>query len=365
MPLPDMQGIIRDHVKGILLIKHRNIGDVLLATPTIKTLRETFPRAYIAMVVNSGTEEMITGNPYLDEVIVFEQDLKRLSPLVRFRKQIQFIFDIRKRNFDLAINLTEGDRGAILCLFSGARYRVGYESGRKGFLGKNHIFTHLVKPNPKSHVVEHNLDAVRVLGIEPRSKEVSAYFSRKDYECVNHLLKGFGIQEKDFLIHVHPTSRWLFKCWKDESFSEVIDWLEMERKIRVVLTSSPEKNELKKINTILSMCKSRPANLAGVLTLRQLIALSKRCGLFLGIDSAPMHVAAAVETPVIALFGPSGEFNWGPWGDGHTVIKKDWECVPCGKDGCNSSKRSLCLEAIAPEEVKNAIDFKLNAPHEP
>lgn len=143
--------------------------------------------------------------------------------------------------------------------------------------------------------------------------------------------------------------------------ANVIDWLEVERRMKVILTTSPEEKELKKIKSILSLCKSRPLSLAGLLTLKQLAVLSQKCKLFMGIDSAPMHIAAAVGTPVIALFGPTGEFNWGPWGNGHTIIKKDWKCRPCGMDGCNRTKRSLCLEAITPEEVKRAIDLKLNA----
>jgi heptosyltransferase-3 len=351
--------IRNNHINKILLVKHRNIGDVLLATPTIKVLREHFPRAYIAMVVNSGTEEMVTGNPYLDEVIVFYQGLKKLPPMARFKEQMRFIFDIRKRNFDLTINLTEGDRGAILCLLSGARDRVGYHPRGKGLLGKRYIFTHLVKPNLTRHMVEYNLDAMRVLGINPKDKKVSIYWSQRDKEYVDYLLSKFNIERGDSLVHVHPTSRWLFKCWNDLSFAETIDWLAIKKNIRVVLTSSAEKKELKKVNMILSMCKSTPVNLSGLLTLKQLAALSKRCQLFVGIDSAPMHIAAAVGTPVIVLFGPSRELNWGPWGNGHMVIKKDWKCIPCGKDGCSGSKVSLCLEAITPEEVQRAIDSKL------
>jgi heptosyltransferase-3 len=188
---------------------------------------------------------------------------------------------------------------------------------------------------------------------------VNIYCSQNDKEYIDCLLSNFNIEREDFLIHVHPTSRWLFKCWNDISFAETIDWLERDRNIRVVLTSSAEKKELKKADIILSTCKSRPVNLSGLLTLKQLVALSERCQLFVGIDSAPMHIAAAVGTPVIVLFGPSRELNWGPWGSGHTVIKKDWKCIPCGKDGCNSSKVSLCLEAITPEEVQRTIDSKL------
>jgi heptosyltransferase-3 len=99
--------------------------------------------------------------------------------------------------------------------------------------------------------------------------------------------------------------------------------------------------------------------LAGKISLKELAALSARSLFFLGVDTAPMHIAAAVGAPVIALFGPSGEFNWGPWGDGHTVIKKDLECRPCGKDGCRGTKRSRCLEEISAEEVWAQVQIYL------
>ena len=144
-----------------------------------------------------------------------------------------------------------------------------------------------------------------------------------------------------------------------EAMARVIDTLEESGKARAVLTGGGEEKELKKIDNILKACRTRPVNLAGKVTLKQLAALSHRSRLFLGVDTAPMHIAAAVGTPVIALFGPSGEFNWGPWGKGHVVIKKDWDCRPCGKDGCEGSKRSRCLEEISEEEVLKEVFLAL------
>jgi len=136
--------------------------------------------------------------------------------------------------------------------------------------------------------------------------------------------------------------------------AKVIDRLQGAGKVRIVLTSGEEKRELDKIEQILCLCQTKPVNLAGKTTLKQLAALSRRSKFFIGVDTAPMHIAAAVGTPVIALFGPSGEFNWGPWGDGHVVLKKEWECRPCGEDGCEGSKKSRCLEEISEEEVLEA-----------
>ena len=106
--------------------------------------------------------------------------------------------------------------------------------------------------------------------------------------------------------------------------------------------------------------ETRPISILGTLTLKQLAALIDRADLFIGIDSAPMHMAAALKTPVIAFFGPSGEHNWGPWGEGHNIIKKDMPCMPCGKAGCNDSKRSECLEAITVKDVIPFLEDKIS-----
>lgn len=346
---------IQKPVKRILLIRLRNIGDVLLTVPTIRAFREAFPNAYIAALVNAGTEEMLTGNPLLDEVLVFDPKWKELPFGQRVKKESNFVREVRRRRFDLAVNLTEGDRGAFLCLGSGARYKVGLFSNDRSFWWKKKIYDHLVRiPNWRDHIVEQNLEFPRSLGLNPGDKRVEIFLDAKDRERIERLLQEEGVGPKDSLVHVHPTSRWLFKCWRDEGIARVIDELQGTGRVRIVLTSGPEKKEMGKIDRILQYCQTRPINLAGKTTLKQLAALSQRCKFFIGVDTAAMHIAAAVGTPVLALFGPSGEFNWGPWGNGHVVIKKDWECRPCGKDGCGGSKRSRCLEEISDEEVLEA-----------
>ena len=338
-------------VERILLIRLRNIGDVLLMVPTIRVFRDFFPRAYIAALVNAGTEEMLTGNPLLDEVLVFDPRWKALPLGQRIAQEGKFVWGVRKRRFDLAINMTEGDRGAFLCLSSGARIKVGLNDPR-GLWWKSRVYDHLVRiPNWKSHMVDQMLEIPRSLGLDPKGKGVEIFYPPEDRETIDLLLAKEGIGPADPVVHIHPTSRWLFKCWRDEGMAAVIDALQESGKARVVLTSGKEEKELKKIDRILKSCRTRPVNLAGKVTLKQLAALSRRSRLFLGVDTAPMHIASAVGTPVIALFGPSGEFNWGPLGNGHVVIKKDWECRPCGEAGCQGSKRSRCLEEISEEEV--------------
>lgn len=349
----------------ILFIRLRNIGDVLLMVPTIRAFRDAFPRAQMTALVNAGTEEMLTGNPLLDEILVFNPGWKSLPLGQKFSAEAKFLGQVRRRRFDLAINMTEGDRGAFLCLASGARYKIGLYHPDRTLWWKRRIYDQMVRiPDWRAHIVEQNLEFARSLGLHPRDTRLAIYYSTEDDLSLTRLLEAEGIQPGDTLVHVHPTSRWLFKCWRDDGVARVVDELAGRAGVRVVLTSGGEEKEIEKIGRIVNLCQTRPANLAGRTTLKQLAALSARARLFIGVDTAPMHIAAAVGTPVIALFGPSGEFNWGPWGQGHHVIKKDFTCRPCGEDGCQGSKKSRCLDEITAEEVLNAAfhSLELSAP---
>jgi heptosyltransferase III len=379
-------------IHRILVIKLRHIGDVLLSVPVFRAVRETFGDVHISALVNAGTEEVLQGNPLVDELISFDRQIKRLPPLRRTVKEASFLMQIRKRGFDMTVDLTGGDRAAVLSLVSGARYRLGWKDLR-GFPGKRYLYTHLSVPNFRNHVVLQNLDVVRQCGIDTKNLSVGFYIPDSDRAFVGNLLKKNIISGDTAIVHVHPTSRWLFKCWRDKYMAEVIGWL-LEHGTTVMVTSSPEKQEIKKAKEIMSLVSvgphaSRLIDLIGKTTLKQLGAISEASTVFFGVDSAPMHIAAAVGTPVVALFGPSGTHNWGPWDNSvdlaatcdephtgcptcgmpgniksfgrHTVLQSPWDCVPCGQDGCEGSKLSKCLEAIRPEEVEAILTIKLKA----
>ncbi len=353
----NLNNFMDNSIKKVLVIKLRKIGDVLLSVPTIRAIREHLPDSYIAALVNKGTEEMLSGNPLLDEVISFDRSVKGLPLLQSLSAQAGLIRRLRQKRFDLVVDLTSGDRPALIALLSGAKYRLGHDPRGKGFMGKKCCYTHLVPPSgEEKHVVESNLDVVRLLGMDTTDKSVTISVPPEEQAQVDEWLKEADYPLDGTLIHIHPTSDWLFKCWRDKAVAQLIDYLQLNRKLKVVLTSGPATKEMNKVKSILNFTQSNPLNLAGRTSLKQLAAVSIRSKLFIGVDSAPMHIAAAAGTPVIALFGPSGEHMWGPWGQGHTVISKDWPCRPCGQDGCEGSKRSKCLEEISVDEVKTVLE---------
>ncbi|MDI6890022.1 MAG: putative lipopolysaccharide heptosyltransferase III [Thermodesulfovibrionales bacterium] len=370
-------------IKKILVIKLRHIGDVLLTVPVFRALRETFPHAHISALANLETEEVLTGNSLIDEILPFDRNIKKLSHMKYYLKEIDFLMQIKKKGFDMTVDLTGGDRAAMISFVSGARYKLGWES-KKGFIGKGHLYTHLYKPNGNRHMVLQNLDVVRHFGINTEDLSVDFQIPEDDKALIKKILNEKNVKEDAPIVHVHPTSRWLFKCWEDEYMAEVMNWL-LEQRVNIIVTSSPDERELDKAKGILSLVlsgltthDSQFIDLCGKTTIKQLAAISDVSDLFFGVDSAPMHIAAAVGTPVIALFGPSGAFNWGPWDNEsskfknpyiqrngiqtfgmHTVIQRDWECIPCGKDGCDGSKISKCLDDIKPGEIINILREKL------
>jgi heptosyltransferase-3 len=168
------------------------------------------------------------------------------------------------------------------------------------------------------------------------------------------MLVAHGLAPGGF-IHLHPSSRWQFKCWPAIRTAELIDKLQALGE-RVVVTAAPDPAELDLIAAVRSMATTPFADLSGKLSLKQLGALTRQAKIFVGVDSAPMHLASAMQTPVVALFGPSGEFNWGPWQVPHRVVASArFTCRPCGNDGCGGGKLSECLTTLPVSEVLQAV----------
>jgi len=373
-------------VKKILVLKLRHIGDVLLTVPAIRALGEGLPGARISALVNSGTEEMLTGNPLLEEVICFDRRIKG-SGARRIMGELGLVKGLRQRRFDMTVDLTGGDRPALLGLLSGARYRLGCDPAGSGFAGKRRLYTHLApRPAPRTHTVMRDCGVAGAFGIPARGLTVDIYTSAHDEAAIDGLLKAGGIDAKTPFVHVHPASRWLFKTWTTDGMAAVLDGIEANG-LRVVITTGPAEAERRISAAITEAMKARPVDLSGKVSLKGLAALSRRATIFFGVDSAPMHIAAAAGARVVALFGPSGAFDWGPWDNieaakwlerrppsenspyplkggiqrfgGNVVIQRSWECVPCGKDGCDGSKKSRCLDEITPQEVLDVILAKI------
>jgi heptosyltransferase-3 len=337
----------------------RNIGDVLLTSPVFANLKEYFPNAKICALVNSGTEEMLTDNPVIDKVYIYERKMKDTPFIQRLINELQFLKKLKAEQFDLVLNLTEGDRGALVALTSGAKYRVGVKSFGRGFFGKDKIFNKLVVPSSVAfHTVEQNLQLLDAAEIPVVNKVVSFHIQNKIVEDTKNRLADIGMKPGEYF-HAHVTSRWMFKTMPPATAAMLLNLLSKQSGLPCLLTASPEQKEL---DYLTKLQQHTVANipLFSDLQLKGVGAVSNMSRFFVGVDSAPMHIAAALNIPVLGIFGPSSAQNWGPWNNDlssspynaergiqinekHIVLQSGMECVPCHRDGCNGSKVSDCL----------------------
>ncbi|HSL99293.1 MAG TPA: putative lipopolysaccharide heptosyltransferase III [Candidatus Limnocylindria bacterium] len=357
-------------VRSIVVFKQRHIGDVLLSTPVFRALRVSFPGACTAAVVNEGTEAMLSGNPDIDRIVVFHRSRRDAGGMARGKEELSLLREIRASRPDLAVQLTEGDRGAILSFLSGARFRLGVSPARPGMFGKASLFTHMCpQPDRYRHAVLRDLDILAEAGIPPADPSLRFVFSSGDRENLERKLYRAGVPGGTPYAIVHPTSRWTFKCWTDEGVAGVAAHLSRKGIVPVV-TSGPDPAEVAQADRIAALSGVACASLAGSLTLKELGAALASARLFVGVDSAPMHIAAAVGTPAVALFGPTGAYNWAPW-EGidwgytadrpagtrhvgrHIVVQKEDDLLQRGK---GEGRRNPGMEEITLAEVAEAVD---------
>ena len=334
-----------------LVVKLRHHGDVLLASPVFGALKAQAPKIEIDALTYDDTAPMLAGHPAIAQLHAVGRGWKEKDVFSRVFLETGLFNALRARQYDLIVHLSEHPRGAWLARTLGARYSVAPAMPDRGDFWK-HSFTHLypLPKNGRRHQVELNLDALRRIGVQPGLHERKVLFipgepaERKISELVG---------KKPF-IHFHPASRWRFKCWPAENNAELVDRL--SQRYEVVLTASPDADEISMIGKILESARTKPLDLAGKLSIKELGALAARARLFVGVDSMPMHLAAAMGTPTVALFGPSGEHEWGPWNVAHRVVTSAHACRPCGNDGCGGGKVSECLTKLEVDRVHAACE---------
>jgi heptosyltransferase-3 len=346
-------------VARALVIKLRHHGDVLLAAPVLGALKAHAPRAEIDALVYDDTAAMLEGHPALAQLHRVGRNWRNDSLFARLAAEQRLLAALRARNYDLILHLSEQPRGAWLARTLGARYSVAPGvPGRGRFWRKSFTHTYALARLGGRHRVEFNLDALRRIGVQPSDAERAVQFvpGAAAEARVRELLAAEGIAERGF-IHLHPASRWSFKCWPAERNAALIDRLAQQH--RIVLTAAPDAEERALVEEILSKVKAKVVNLAGKLSIKELGALTGKARLFIGVDSMPMHLAAAMGTPTVALFGPSGEREWGPWRVPHRVVSSAHTCRPCGNDGCGGGKVSECLTTLPVEPVLAAAEALL------
>lgn len=331
------------------------IGDVVLTTPIIHSVRTAFPEAYIAYLGEKGAVSLLEQNPNLNEIIPF--DFSRPTIVEQPRVALQ----LRRRRFDLAIDLFGNPRSALLTYLSGAGTRVGPE--RKG---RGSLYTIKVTDDgkPKTAIAFHN-QFLRAVGIKPTSSRTEVFLTEDERREAKIYLQWLDYENTPLdltrpIVGIHPGATWPAKHWLPERFAELADLITAKLGAQIVLTAGPD--DAKTVQTVMKHSFSNVKVLAD-LPLRQLAAIIAQCSLFITNDAGPMHIAAAVGTPTIGLFGPGEENIWFPYleADGHLALRKDVPCHPCHLDFCNREGDGFmeCMKLLSVSEVFEAAQQRM------
>lgn len=344
-------------VKRVLVIKLRHHGDVLLAAPVLSALKAAVPQASVDALVYADTAPMLSEHPALDRLHTVDRSWKNEGVIRQAGHEWSLLRALRDRRYDLLIHLTDHPRGAWLARSLRPRWSVAPEKPGAGKHWKR-SFTHLYPGAiPGRHTVEVHLDALRRLGIRPpvEARAIVLVPGAEAVERIDKLRRDQGWRDRPFVV-LHPASRWFFKCWSIESNAALLKAL-AQRGHHVVLTAAPDARETSMVQAIVDRAGVAVTNLSGALSLKELAALIGSADFFVGVDSAPMHIAAAMGTPCVALFGPSSEKEWRPWSAASAVVASDEHaCRPCRRDGCGGGKVSECLTSLPVSRVLDAID---------
>ncbi|MBS1112060.1 MAG: ADP-heptose--LPS heptosyltransferase [Nitrospirae bacterium] len=337
-----------------ILIRGVNwIGDAVITLPAIRSIRRAFPNAQISLLVKPWVAEIFKGSPDIDEIILYDEQYKGVIG------KLKLVRTLRRKKFDKAILLQNAFDAALIAWLAGIPERIGYNRDFRGFL--------LTKAVPVKndaageHQVHYYLSLIKEAGINPVTAEPYIYLSDEEREHARALLNPSPITHHPSpLIGINPGATYgSAKRWPAENFAELIRTIINELDGRVLIFGSPTEAEiadeiLKKLETRDSELKTHILNMTGKTNLRELTALISECDAFVTNDSGPMHMAAALHVPTVALFGSTDSSATGPFGDGHKVITKKLSCSPCLERECPEGHLK-CMTEISPEEVFSAL----------
>lgn len=354
-----VQDLRQRQFERILLIKPSSLGDVVHALPVLHGLRKRFPRARIDWLISRPLLPLLDGHPELDELIPFDRKhfgKMAVSPsaAVDFAR---FVRNLRRRRYDLTVDLQGLFRSGFLCWACGSAVRAGFQDAREG---ASMFYTHRVHVHdPDMHAVDRNYRFGELLGFE----DVPIHFGLNVSESARveaaNLLKGVGIKKGDRVVVVAPGARWETKVWMPERFAGTIDEIHGNGPARCVLVGGREEQDL--CDRIMAACRTTPKSLAGQTNLSVLPAVIERADLVLCQDSAVLHLAVALGRPLVCLIGPTNPRRTGPYRRSGDVVRRDLDCAPCylrKLTQCRHDHR--CMTELTVNEVVAAVERALD-----
>jgi heptosyltransferase-3 len=336
----------------VLLIKLKHLGDTLLLTPTIRFLKATFPDIQIDVIVRASCEPLLESNPDVSRVFAIARpESQRRTWWSGFRENLRLIGTVATTSYDYAFDLSDSDRAKIWVMLSRAKVR-GFRRIDVKPSWKHRVFNRFDDaPMVSLHQVGRDFETVtRIMGVSGTAGPLS-FHPRVDESALSG--RFAWMQSSKPYVVIHPTSRWAYKEWLPERWAEVADRL-AALGYQVVLSGGPESREAETVALIQSAAKSQPVSIAGQVSLHEFGFILGRARMFLGIDTLAMHLAAAMRTPTVALFGPSVISAWTPWGVRAEVVSGPCSCNPSNYARC-APGHTPCMTAISVSSVMDAV----------
>jgi heptosyltransferase-2 len=326
------------------------VGDTVLSYPTVQQLKTFFPKSHLAVLIPSYLVDLWKTFPYVDEIIPFQKK----GGIGSIWEDLNLSQSLKERNFDLAVILPRSFRSAFHIYLARIPIRIGYQDEWRSL-----FLTHGIRRRKEflhAHRVHYYQKLIEPLGKIESPPSPQIFLREEDRRWADQALKDLGILEEKPLIGMNPGAIYgLAKCWYPDRFGELGKRLVEKWQTKVLLFGKEEERPI--VHEILRHLGTKGIDLTGKTGLLQLAALLERCALLVTNDTGTMHVATAVGTRVVALFGSTPPLTTGPWGDAHVVVKKDVDCSPCWKRVCPTDHR--CMELITVDEVEEVVDEQL------
>ncbi len=348
---------------NILIVKTSAIGDVTHTIPCLNALRANFPQAHITWLIEEEAADIILNHPALDRVIISKRkrwmrNFKAGKYLQTIRQCINLIKEIRDTHYDLLIDFQGLLKSSILIILCHAKRKAGFGQGMEHSECSHLFLNERVPPvDMNTHAVQRELQLLKSLGIKGDDAAYKLPISEAEQEEAKDILRAATIDDQRPFIAINPMTTWATKHWQNAGFAKLGDQL-IDNGFNVVFTGSM--GDQPAITEIINLMHGKAVNLAGRTTLKTVAAIFSQAHIVVSTDTGPMHIAAAVGTPVVAIFGPTAPWRTGPYGEQHTVIRTDISCSPCFKKICERGDH-YCMQQIQPDQIFEAVQKTLRS----
>ncbi|MBN1688202.1 MAG: lipopolysaccharide heptosyltransferase II [Candidatus Omnitrophica bacterium] len=342
-----------DRPPRILITRTDRIGDLVLSTPVFQVLREKYPGAWLSCLTFLENQEIVKGNPFLDEIILYDKKGSEKG----FWGNLRFAHGIARRKFDVVIHLHATNRMHWVGWLAKIPVRIGWD--RKCPWAINHAYQD-VKKKGLQHEVEYNFDLLQFLGVEkPESLKTFFPVQERSRRSLENLLRNHQVSLDRGLVILSPGASCPSKRWPARRFGELINGIRQKQEVTFIAIGTSEDQSL--VRQIQQVADQPVLDLSGRLNLGMLGALFEKTALLISNDSGPVHIASALAVPVVSIFGRNdpglSPTRWRPLGENSKVIWKDVGCEKCLAHRCEIN--FLCMDAVSVAEVLKAAESLL------